>query len=168
MSDQRRPPLRIDAHDPRDRTRIGVTRVDPASRPTRIRFGGEASPRDVFLEWEGTLDDSGRLRRCPICGCGSLYRTRSLPAVTPYVLVVAFAGIGLSLLGYDDPRLLAVLTLLLAIDVGLLVFARTHLVCYRCGSRYDGLPIARQHRAWDRSEQQRQLEPRPETPVEGP
>jgi len=148
-------PLRIDAHDPRDRRRIGIGRVDPATRPARIRIDAPHAVCEVFLEWEGTLDDAGRLRRCPICGCASLYRVRSLPAITPYVLVVAFAGIGLSLLGYDDPRLLAALSILLAIDVALLVLARTQLVCYRCRSRYEGLSVARQHRTWDRDEERR-------------
>jgi len=155
MSDSETPSLRIEVHHPEDRRRLGVVRVDPGSRPARVRIDTERGSRECFLEWEGTLDDAGRLRRCPVCGCASLYRERSLPAITPYVLVVAFAGIGLSLLGHDDPRLLAVLTVLLALDVGLLIFARTALVCYRCRSRLAGLPIARQHRRWDRSEDRR-------------
>lgn len=158
MSDRRPTPLCIDAHDPRTRRRVGMVRVDPALRPARLRIETPEAIREVFLEWEGVLDDAGRLRRCPICGCGSLYRHRSLPAVTPYVLVVAFAAIGLSLLGYDDPRLLAVLSILLLIDVAMLVLARTQLVCYRCRSRYEGLPVARQHRPWDRGEERRQLD----------
>lgn len=155
MSDSETPSLRIEVHHPEDRRRLGVVRVDPGSRPARVRIDTERGPRECFLEWEGTLDDAGRLRRCPICGCASLYRVRSLPAITPYVLVVAFAGIGLSLLGYDDPRLLAALSILLAIDVALLVLARTQLVCYRCRSRYEGLSVARQHRTWDRDEERR-------------
>ena len=158
MSDRRMQLLRIDAHDPDTRRRIGTGRVDPSERPTRVRFDDDGATREVFLDWEGALDDAGRLRRCPICDFTKLYRKRSLPAITPYVLVVAFAGIGVSLLGFDDPRLLAVLGLLLAIDVGLLIFARTQLVCYRCRSRYEGLPIARYHRPWDRREETRHLD----------
>lgn len=158
MSEPRSLPLSIDAHDPRTRDRIGSIRVDPALRPTRLRIEGPDAIREVFLEWEGVLDDAGRLRRCPICGCATLYRHRTLPAVTPYVLVVAFAAIGLSLLGYEDPRLLATLSILLMIDVALLVFARRQLVCYRCRSRYEGLPVARQHRPWDRGEERRHLD----------
>lgn len=155
MTAAERSVLRIDARDPETRRRVGSASVEPESRPTRVEVVGRDGSRELFLDWEGALDDSGRLRSCMICGCESLYRRRSLPSVTPYVLVIAFAAIGVSLRGYDDPRLLAALCVLLVIDVALLVLARHQLVCYRCGSRFEGPAIARQHRSWDRGEAQR-------------
>ncbi len=137
-----------------DPPRIVRVKIDPAARPPRVRSpdGGE----DVFLEWDGVLDDAGRLRRCPRCGSGGLYRARSVPSVTPFVVILAFAGTVLALLGLaDDPRVLAGLVVLLAVDVAILLLGRTWLVCYRCRSRYRGLPIARQHRRWDRRDAER-------------
>lgn len=148
--------LRAEIRTASDPPRTVRVTLDPATRPPRVRppDGGE----DLFLEWEGVLDDAGRLRRCPRCGSGSLYRARSVPAVTPFVVILAFAGTVLALLGLaDDPRVLAGLVALLALDIAILLLGRTWLVCYRCRSRYRGLPIARQHRTWDRSEAERAL-----------
>lgn len=154
MSDDRRRGRLLAELRGADSSRAFRTWIDPAARPPRVRppEGGEG----CFLEWEGTLDDAGRLRRCPRCGHGGLYRARSVPAVTPFVVVLAFAGTVLALLGYaDDPRVLAGLVALLLVDVAILLLGRTWLVCYRCRSRYRGLPIARQHRGWDRAEAER-------------
>ncbi len=118
-----------------------------------VRLSSREESQELFLDWEGSLDDAGRLRRCPVCGGANLFRRRSVPAVTPFVIVLAFAGMVLALLGYaDDPRVLVGLVVVLLTDVALLVLARTFLVCYRCRSRFRGIPVARQHRSWDAAE----------------
>jgi DNA-directed RNA polymerase subunit RPC12/RpoP len=148
------PSLLATVHRPSDRRRLGRVSIDPTARPLRVRPAPNAE--EVFLEWEGTLDDAGRLRRCPVCGCKSLYRSRSLPALTPFVVILAFAGTVLALLGFaDDPRMLAALVVVLLADIAILLVGRTWLVCYQCSSRFRGLPIARQHRRWDRAEAER-------------
>lgn len=145
--------MELEARDPRDRRPLGRASIDPADRPPVVRLAGDGAGEEVFLDWEGALDDAGRLRRCPVCGGGNLFRQRSIPAVTPFVIVLAFAGMVLALLGYaDDPRVLLGLVAVLVTDVALLLLARTWLVCYRCRSRCRGLPIARQHRRWDAEE----------------
>lgn len=154
----------LDARDPADRRRVGRARLDPSERPARVRVEEAGEGRDLFLEWDGALDDAGRLRRCPVCGCANLFRHRTVPAVTPFVLVLAFAGMVLAILGFaDDPRVLVGLVAVLVVDVGVLAFSRTHLACYRCRSRFLGIPIARQHRAFDRIESAREEnQPRPD------
>jgi hypothetical protein len=142
--------MELEARDPHDRRPLGRASIDPADRPTVVRLGVDGAAGDLFLDWEGALDDAGRLRRCPVCRNANLFRQRSIPAVTPFVIVLAFAGMVLALLGYaDDPRVLIGLVAVLVIDIALLLLARTWLVCYRCRSRFRGLPIARQHRKWD-------------------
>ncbi len=152
--------MELEARDPQDRRPLGRAVLDPATRPPRVRLKRQEPDgpveEDLFLEWEGVLDDSARLRGCPVCGGRSLFRQRSLPALTPFVLVLAFAGVVLALLGHaDDPRVLFGLGVLLTLDVGVLFFARTRLVCYRCRSRFGRVPIARQHRPWDAAESAR-------------
>ena len=128
--------------------RVGRIEFDPATRPVRIR--PEASDQDVFLEWDGAVDDAGQLRACVICGDRHLYRTRTLPQVTPFVILIALFGATISLLGFaNSVWVLGTLVVVLAIDVGVLLLARTRLVCYRCGSVYDDLRVAGYHRRWD-------------------
>lgn len=111
---------------------------------------------DRFLNWDGAIDDGGHLRKCVICGCDRLYRRKVLPQVTPFVVLLAFAGAIIGLLGYtNNPLMLPGLVVLLVIDVATLALARERLVCYRCGSVYSKLKIARYHRRWDRSEAER-------------
>jgi hypothetical protein len=122
----------------------------PATSPARDA-GGER-----FLNWEGALDDGGHLRKCLICGCDRLYRQKTLPQVTPFVALLAFAGAIIGLLGYSNNQfMLPVLVGLLLIDIATLALASERLVCYRCGSVYSKLRIARYHRRWDRTEAER-------------
>ncbi|MHC4245742.1 MAG: hypothetical protein GWP75_10995 [Planctomycetia bacterium] len=128
--------------------RVGRIEFDPETRPVRIR--PDASERDVFLEWDGAVDDAGQLRACVICGDRHLYRARTLPQVTPFVILIALAGATISLLGFANSAwVLGMLVVVLAIDVGVLLLARTRLICYRCGSIYDDLRVAGYHRRWD-------------------
>lgn len=130
--------------------RLGRIQIDEATRPVRIH--PPSSERPLFLEWDGALDDAEHLRSCVICGHSRLYRSRSLPQLTPFVVLLAFAGAAVGLLGFaTDPLILGLLGLLLVADVGLLVLARTRIVCYRCGTVYDQLPIARYHHPWNPS-----------------
>ena len=142
--------MEIALHD-RGRRPIGRVRVDPAARPVRVRVTAEdGTVHDAFLEWERAVDDAGQLRACVACGCQRLYRRKTLPRMTPFVLVLAGAGVVAGVLGYSShPAVLAALVVLLALDVAVLFVARTQLVCYRCGTSYADLRVARYHRAWD-------------------
>lgn len=129
---------------------LGRTRVDAQARPVRVRVRGATGEHEVFLQWDGAVDDAGQLRTCVACGCPHLYRQRSLPSFTPFVLVLAAAGFVVGVMGYsNDPIVLAALIALLALDVGALVFARTLLVCYRCRSRYGRARVARYIGRWN-------------------
>lgn len=156
--------MRIEVRD-RLRRRIGRVIVDPAERPTRatvdqddVTADGEADPpREVFLNWETALDDAGRLRRCVACGCPGLFHEKAFPQITGFVVVLAFAGAALGLVGSaggfvitDNPIMLVGMLAVLLLDVAILIFSRTRLVCYRCRTSYHDLPIARYHRSWDR------------------
>jgi hypothetical protein len=157
--------MRIDARDA-DGRRLGRVELDETQRPSLVRLVDPANPddpakteepgRERYLNWEGGLDDAGHLRRCVICGCTSLYRSKALPQVTPFIVVLAFVGAIVGLLGYaNHPLVLPALVVLLGVDVATLALARTRLVCYRCGSVYSRCPIARYHRRWARSEAER-------------
>jgi hypothetical protein len=141
--------MRVELRD-EARRRIGRIEVDPAERPTRVRIeGGE---RDVFLTWDSAVDDSGRLRRCVACGCPDLYKVRAFPPLTGFVVVLAFAGAVIGVLGFaTNPVVFGALIGVLVLDIASLVFARYRLVCHRCGSTYSSLEIARHHRPWDRA-----------------
>ncbi|MDZ4831376.1 MAG: hypothetical protein SGJ09_14410 [Phycisphaerae bacterium] len=148
--------MRIDARDV-DGQRLGRIDIDLAQQPNLVGMTdaiGVAHER--FLNWDGAIDDAGHVRRCLMCGSQSLYRSKVLPQVTPFVVVLAFAGAIIGLLGYaSNPFVLPALVVLLIIDVATLIVARPRLVCYRCRSIYSGLRIARYHRRWDRAEAER-------------
>ena len=123
--------------------------VDPAQRPPRVR--NLEDTRDVFLEWDQALDDDGQLRRCLGCG-GPLYRRKALPQLTGFVVVLAFALALVGILGFADNVVLLIgMSCVLLVDIGILLFARSHLDCYRCRASHRRLRIARYHRPWERS-----------------
>lgn len=145
--------MRIEVRQP-DRTHLGRIDVDPATRPTRART--RTNDREVFLEWEAAIDDAGRLRSCLVCGCRDLYRVRTFPQLTGFVVVLAFAGAVVNLLVYStNPLVLGALVVVLLLDIASLIFSRHFLVCYRCGSQFSDIEIARHHERWDRAKAQR-------------
>ena len=65
-------------------------------------------------------------------------------------MVCAFAGAVIGILGAStNPLVLGLLAVLLVLDVGVLLLSRSLLICYRCRTVYDRLPIARYHKGWD-------------------
>ena len=146
--------MRIEVHD-LSQARRGRTTLDPSQRPPRAQLDGVEDSQhpqagEVFLDWDGALDDSGHLRRCPICGGDHLFKVRTLPTVTPIFVILAFAGTAVSLFGFaNNPIILAALVLVVLVELVILVIARTRLVCYRCRSRFAQTPIAPYHAVFD-------------------
>lgn len=142
--------MEVEIHD-RSRQRIGTATVNPQQRPSLVRVQVvDGKEQEVYLDWEGALDDAGRLRSCVVCRCPQLYRRRTLPRFAPFALVLAAAGVVAGFLGYSsNPVVLVALVALVGLDVMVLFLARTELVCYRCNSVYRQIPVARYHRAWD-------------------
>lgn len=139
-----------------DRTKLGTAEVSLDERPPRLRVGPPGSERDLFLDWERAIDDGGHLRKCILCGCESLHRTRSLPRVTPIVLVLGLTIVAVGLAGYGTPPLLVVSAIAASvIDLAFLLLGKVRLACYRCRSTFTGMPIARYHRWWDARTQRR-------------
>ena len=146
--------MRIEVHDTARRRR-GTLEVDPTKRPPRAqlhqRRGQDSDKREeVFLNWDGAQDDAGHLRKCVVCGCPSLFRHRTLPSVTPIVVILAFAGAALGILGYaTSPWVTGLLIAVLAAELCIIVVARVEVVCYRCRSRYQDTNPAPYHTAFD-------------------
>ena len=135
--------MQIDIND-RSRRRMGRVNLDPKARPPRAHVA--SSDEEIFLDWEGTLDDAGNLRRCLSCGSSDLFRIKTLPSVTPIFVILAFAGTAVSLFGYaNNPVILAALILVMIAELVILVVSRTKIVCYRCRSRYANTQIATYH-----------------------
>lgn len=132
------------------RRRIGRATIDPAQRPVRVRI--EAGPRSgeqVYIDWEGALDDAGHLRRCVSCG-GSLYRAKRLPQVTPFLSGLLVVAVVVAALGHSTSAwLVAGIVALAAVDLAILLLARPRLVCYSCASAFSRTPIARYITRWD-------------------
>ena len=129
-------------------TRNGSTATPHADSRQPI---AESLSREVFLDWETAIDDAGQLRRCVACGCPDLFREKSFPQVTGFVVLLAFIGAIVGALGLATnlPVLLAMASVLV-LDIAILVLSRRRLVCYRCRTTFYDLPIARYHRSWDR------------------
>lgn len=141
--------MRIELRDTSNR-RIARVDVDERVRPARVDVPGRE--QGLFPRWDGAIDDAGSLRRCVVCGCESLYVRRNFPQVTPVIVVLAFSGAVVAILGYAaHPAATAALILLLIADLLILRLSTRWLVCYRCGAIFTGVRIARFHRNWDRS-----------------
>ncbi len=136
----------------RDSNRRRLTRVeiDERARPGRVALPGMG--QDLFPRWDEALDDASALRKCIVCGCTEMYTRKNLPQVTPVIVVLAFLGATVALLGYaTNPLVIVLLGVLLAVDVLTLFWARRQLVCYGCGAIYWAMRIARYHHPWDRT-----------------
>ncbi|MFM1832412.1 MAG: hypothetical protein RLZZ461_728, partial [Planctomycetota bacterium] len=108
--------MQIDVRD-QDGTRLGRVELDEAARPLRIR--PPLADRDVFLDWDGAVDDAGHLRSCVVCGHPRVYRARSLPQMTPFVVLLALGLAMIALLGFaTSPAFLALLAVVLVLDIG--------------------------------------------------
>lgn len=140
--------MRIDVHDTNRKKRGRVT-VDPTQRPPRtaLEEGGQG---DVFLDWDGGLDDGGHLRKCLVCNNKALFRVRTLPSVAPILVILAFAGVAISILGFaSNPFILALMGIVVIAEIIILLIARTKLVCYRCRTTYAETPIASYYHPYD-------------------
>ncbi len=138
--------------EPRDNIgrRLPRLEVDERARPARVQSASGAP--DIFLRWDESIDDAGALRRCILCGCNDLYARKNMPRLTPFVVVLAFSGTTVALLGYaTNPITYGVLATVLLVDILTLVLATRQLVCYGCGAVYTALLIARYHHRWDRA-----------------
>jgi hypothetical protein len=141
-----------------ERRKVGRIDLDPAERPTRVHVQG--SDREVFLDWDTALDDAGHLRRCVVCSCPDLFRTKAFPQVTGFVVVLAFAGAVIGALGLaTTPPILIAMVLVLVADIAILLLSRERLVCHECRTSYHDLAIARYHRRWDRAIAERHAPP---------
>ena len=138
--------------EPRDNfgRRLPRFEVDERARPARVQ-SASGSP-DIFLRWDESIDDAGALRRCVLCSCNDLYVRKNMPRLTPFVVVLAFCGSTVALLGYaTNPLIYGVLATVLLVDILTLVLATRQLVCYGCGAVYTALLIARYHHRWERT-----------------
>ena len=155
--------MRIEVRDA-ERQKVGRIVVEATQRPTRVRL--EDSDRELFLDWDTALDDAQHLRRCVVCGCHDLFRAKTFPQITIFVVLLAFAGaaVGAFLGPATRPPLLIAMVVVLMADVSILLLARQRLVCHRCRSSYHDLPIARYHRRWDRAMAERHTSPAPRRP----
>ncbi|MBT8485599.1 MAG: hypothetical protein HKO59_10985 [Phycisphaerales bacterium] len=143
--------MRIELRDER-RQRIGRIMVDPSLRPTRVSVIDAQDRDEVFLNWDIAMDDAGHLRRCVTCECRDLFVEKAFPQITAFVVVLAFLLAVLGAAGFATTwPMFVVMGVVFFLDVGILLFSRRRLVCYRCRSSYHGLPIARYHRGWDRT-----------------
>jgi hypothetical protein len=142
---------------------VGEVEIDPAQQPSRARLAGE--DREIFLNWDTALDDSGQLRRCLSCGCRDMFREKAYPPIVGVIVVLNYAGLLVGAFGGAENTLVWVgMIVLLVLGLLVLVYARTRLVCYACRTAYYGLPIARYHRSWDRSIADRHLLPQDAAP----
>ena len=104
----------------------------------------------MFLDWDQALDDG------PPASLPILVRGVSPEIVSAGHRFRRRAGSALALVGLlgfaDDVPLLIGMSIVLLIDICILCFAGTHLICYGCSASYKSTSIAPWHRPWDRRE----------------
>ena len=130
-----------------ERQKTGEFVVDLVEQPSKVTVN--PSGEELFLDWNSTLDDSGCLRGCVICG-GDVYQEQTFPQVTGIVVVLAFAGGVAGILGLVTtwPMLIA-MGVVLILDILILALRQSRLVCYNCQTKYSKLIIASYHHRWD-------------------
>jgi hypothetical protein len=143
--------MRIELHDKSGK--LGAVEVDPARPPGVVRLrkapGGEV---EHYLEWERAFDDEGQLRRCPACGSESLYWRRIFQPLTGFIVVLIVGLVAVLLYGVTNaPLWLIAGSLAVVIFInGLIVrFSPRFMGCYRCGTRFRGVKVAKQWGEWD-------------------
>jgi hypothetical protein len=122
--------------------------VSLEARPSKVK--AVPSGDELYLNWNATVDDSGRIRTCILCG-HDLYKERSFPQVTGIVVVLAFAGGIAGLTGFLTTwAMLGAMLVVLFFDFAILILDKTRLVCYGCNAKYKKTPIAPQFSKWDK------------------
>lgn len=122
------------------------------SQPPRMVADTAASEpgKEMYLQWDGALDDEGHLRQCPACGSKELFVRKVVPQVTAFVLIVMAAAISVAFFAADKVMAsIIVLLVVIIVDVLIYFFSPKTLVCYRCRSQYSQLPIALTQKSWD-------------------
>ena len=139
--------VKLDVHDQHRQRRFRVE-LDAADPPAVI--GDPASGEQVALQWDQAFDESGLLRRCPVCGCRELFVRKDFPQNVGLWLVIAAAIAAMVLFAFR--LILASLAGLVGVallDALIWMFTGRCLVCYRCRSEMRDLPIAADQPAWD-------------------
>lgn len=159
--------MRIEIKDNQGKPRLTV-HVDPASPPTVVKADDGRGPA-ISLDWDKALDDEARLRHCPVCSCPDLYVRKLVPQLTVFALIVAAGALSSLFYGLGQSRpALIVLTLVLAFDLLIWLYAPKTLVCYRCGSEFHQTPIPAGTRPWDATTAERHRREAPSTSAADP
>lgn len=140
--------MRIQVRNSAGETIFGFD-VNPSSPPTVVKSPHPERPT-ITLDWDRALDDQKHLRRCPVCGCNDLFVRKELPQVTALVAIVLAAVVAMVLLGLQQVWwAIGVLVVVAALDLGIFLFAKRVLECYRCRSVFRDVPVPRGHPRWE-------------------
>jgi hypothetical protein len=130
-------------------------RIEPplevdVAQPPRMIPDPQNPSREIYLQWDGGVDDEGHLRQCPVCQSRELYARKELPQLTAFVLILLAAAVAVGFYASDHlGASIAVLLAVTAVDLLIFFFAGRRLVCYQCHTQYSRIPIARNQKSWD-------------------
>lgn len=131
-----------------NREPLGTAVIDETARPATISL--ERTNRPIELQWEGAIDEQGRLRRCPVCGCREIFKRKDFPQRLGLLLVVGTIIAAVVLIAlWQVLWAMGVLLAAVVVDRIICVFTGECLVCYRCRSEFRGVTVDRSHEAWD-------------------
>lgn len=129
---------------------ITVDTKAPTSVVKTPASDGDGEETEVFLAWDGALDDQGYLRRCPVCSCRELFSRKDFPQITGFVIVVLAGVLAMGLfVGGDVLWGMIVLAACAVLDALVYFFVGRCIVCYRCRSEFRDTPIGQHHQGWD-------------------
>lgn len=140
--------MKIDVRN-KQRERLCNVTVD-AKDPASVVKANEGDDTEIYLKWDGAVDDQGFLRRCPVCDCRELFSRKDFPQITGFVIVVAAGVLAMGLfVGGDVLWGLVVLAACAILDALVYFFVGRCIVCYRCRSEFRDTPIGQHHEGWD-------------------
>ena len=142
--------MQIDVRD-RKRQWLFSVDLDLSDPPSAVRPPAGGQP-EIYLDWDQAIDDTGHLRRCPVCGCRELFVRKDFHQVTGLLIVVVAGIVAMVLFGTRHIKwALTVLGLVAVIDAVVYLYVRRLLVCYQCRSEFRKLRIRRDHPRWNLS-----------------
>ncbi|WP_432800062.1 hypothetical protein [Poriferisphaera sp. WC338] len=129
-----------------------MTVKDP--RP-QLHAAGESdqssnASQTIVLDWDRALDDEKHLRHCPVCGCSDLYAKKKVPQLTGFWLLLLAAIIVMLIFGLPMIEwLLGALICVFFADLIIYKCLKRVLICYQCGSEYQGFPMSKVYGSWE-------------------
>lgn len=103
----------------------------------------------------GGLDETGRVKICPMCDCRELFLRKDFPPLIGLSIVAVAGLLSIWFLRQNTAIAYAILAAAALIDALLYFLFPKVTVCYRCRSEFRGIPTSDAHAGFDLATQEK-------------